>query len=76
MGLQSYYDNFANAGGWQHGDAEQCGCGGSGWWLSEVDTWHRCGVHGTEENSTHPEDYDYGEPGEPGILDTGEDIQF
>ena len=59
MGLQSYYDNFANTSRWQDNDPEQCGCGGSGWWLSELDTWHRCGTHGTKENSRHPEDYDY-----------------
>jgi hypothetical protein len=42
--LQLYYDN-CRAGQWKAKDADQCGCRGSGWFLSEVDTFHRCNFH-------------------------------
>lgn len=53
--LTTYYTEFCQSSRWQHPDAEKCGCGGGGWWLSEVDTWHRCSIHGTEANARHPE---------------------
>ena len=55
----TYYTEFICSSRWQDRDPERCGCGGSGWWLSELDTWHRCPVHATEENARHPEDYDH-----------------
>lgn len=36
-------------------DPEQCLCRGSGWALSDVDTWHQCPIH--YKNQRHPEDY-------------------
>lgn len=40
-------------------DAAQCGCRGHGWFLSQVDTWHECPVHYTDQ--PHPESEDYGD---------------
>lgn len=37
-----------------------CPCGGSGWLLSEYDTWHRCSVHGKDavpSNEDDPRDF-------------------
>jgi hypothetical protein len=50
--LELYYRNFS-MGQWAHSDASRCRCGGSGWALSEVDTWHTCPIHYTGQ--THPE---------------------
>lgn len=44
MSLQRYYDNFCVAG-WADQSAAQCLCHGSGWALSDMDTWHRCPEH-------------------------------
>lgn len=55
MGLQAYYDNFATQPSrWSHSDSELCGCRGSGWFLSELDTWHECPIHHVE-GQRHPE---------------------
>jgi hypothetical protein len=55
--LQQYYDLFCRTNRWAHPDSEYaCGCRGRGWWLSEVDTWHKCPYH--EPNAPHPEDYE------------------
>ena len=56
--LSQYYNEFVRGCGWVRADKDECGCQGSGWFLSQVDTWHRCTLHGTKENSRHPEDYD------------------
>lgn len=54
--LQAYYNNFASQPSrWMDSDPARCGCRGSGWWASEVDTWHECPVHFTGQ--THPEDH-------------------
>ncbi len=42
---QNYYDNFARASIWANRDENVCGCKGSGWWLSELDTCHQCPFH-------------------------------
>lgn len=42
--LQSYYDAFST-GYWATPDASECECGGGGWALSDVDTWHKCPCH-------------------------------
>jgi len=34
---------------------EDCICRGSGWWLSDYDTWEKCGF--TAHAGPHPEDY-------------------
>jgi hypothetical protein len=48
-----YYNEVArNSSTWAHPDRDLCGCGG-GWWLSEVDTWHKCPYH--DKDATHPE---------------------
>lgn len=51
---QNYYDNFARANVWASPVADECGCHGHGWWLSEVDTWHECPYHYAGQQ--HPED--------------------
>ena len=52
--LQQYYDAVCrNPSLWSHPDPAECGCHGSGWWLSDVDTWHECPAHYTGQ--THPE---------------------
>lgn len=53
---QAYYEAF-RTGYWAADDPSDCRCHGSGWALSEVDTWHECPVH--YKGQRHPEDYDY-----------------
>jgi hypothetical protein len=56
--LQFYYDNFATQPSrWSNQDPDRCGCRGSGWFLSEVDTWHECPKH--YKDQPHPEYDDY-----------------
>ena len=50
--LQQYYDHF-KTGYWA--TIKNCACRGTGWHLSDVDTWHKCPIHFT--NQPHPEDY-------------------
>ncbi|GAG46744.1 unnamed protein product [marine sediment metagenome] len=53
--LSHYYNEIArNPSTWSNPDASVCGCGGGGWWLSEVDTWHSCPAHNNGQR--HPED--------------------
>lgn len=47
MEHQIYFDEFVRPGAWVREDPEACGCRGSGWFLSQLDTWHRCGRHYT-----------------------------
>jgi hypothetical protein len=51
--LQGIYDSAAR-GDWVREDEDECGCRGGGWFLSDVDTWHKCPVHAL--NARHPED--------------------
>ncbi len=51
---QNYYENF-KTGYWRDEDPEKCRCRGSGWALSDVDTWHACPVH-YKKGMRHPED--------------------
>lgn len=51
--LQHYYD-MCRQGAFARNDADECGCRGHGWFLSEVDTWHECPVHYAGQR--HPED--------------------
>lgn len=54
--LQAYYDNFATQPSrWCDRDESKCGCKGSGYFLSELDTWHECPAHFVE-GQRHPED--------------------
>ncbi len=50
-----YYEAFCQ-GYWANENADHCRCHGGGWALSEVDTWHRCPIHG--HGVPHPEDRD------------------
>ena len=49
---EQYYED-CRAGMFADADAAQCGCGGCGWFLSQVDTWHKCPAHYTGQ--PHPE---------------------
>jgi hypothetical protein len=51
--LQDYYNQF-NTGVWADPDPKVCLCRGSGWALSDVDTFHECRFHYTGQR--HPED--------------------
>lgn len=42
---------------WADPNPEVCRCGGRGWVLSDLDTWHSCPYH----DGPHPEDYCYEE---------------
>ncbi len=42
-------------------DPKQCGCHGTGWILSDFDTWHQCPAH--HKGQRHPEDYQEGDYG-------------
>ena len=53
--LQQYYDDFRR-GQWAQEDPKDCPCGGSGWALSDVDTFHKCPKHHTDQ--PHPEDHE------------------
>ena len=54
--LASIYED-SKAGGWVRDSPEECGCNGSGWFSSPVDTWHHCRNHQPEctEWCCHPE---------------------
>jgi hypothetical protein len=52
--LQAYYDGFRQ-GWWADPDPDRCLCHGSGWALSDVDTWHQCPIH--YKGQLDPEDY-------------------
>jgi len=54
--LQAIYD-AAVSGFYTEQCPLTCGCRGSGWYLSGVDTWHACPVH-HRKGQRHPE-YDY-----------------
>lgn len=45
MSEYSQYYADSCAGSFASLDADECGCHGHGYFLSEVDTWHRCPVH-------------------------------
>lgn len=48
-----YYREVAlNSSTWAHHDRALCSCRG-GWWLSELDTWHKCPYH--DKDAPHPE---------------------
>ncbi len=51
--LSLYFDAF-KTGYWAHPVASECLCRGSGWALSEVDTWHKCREH--YEGQRDPDD--------------------
>lgn len=53
MSLQEEYAEFSR-GYWADPDPKQCGCRGSGWALSDLDTWHKCRFHCTP-TTPHPE---------------------
>ena len=53
----NYYENYCLAGAFAREDADECGCRGSGWFLSEVDTWHECPAHHVA-GQRHPDDED------------------
>jgi hypothetical protein len=52
MSLQAYFNEFSE-GHWADPDEKVCGCRGSGYALSDVDTWHKCPYHPA---TRHPED--------------------
>jgi len=52
---ENYFREYANPGAWQREDPDECGCRGTGWFLSQLDTWHPCRVH-PDESGGHPED--------------------
>lgn len=60
--LQDYFNEFSQ-GYWADPDPKQCGCRGSGYALSDVDTWHKCPYHCTP-TTRHPEE-DWGDGEEP-----------
>jgi hypothetical protein len=79
--LQDYFNIVAYGGidsppPWIDEDTARCGCHGSGWFISDVDTLHQCPIHyrgqpypGQEEDElptyTCPDDckYNYNEDG-------------
>lgn len=64
--LQSYYDTF-RCGYWACENENDCPCHGSGWALSDVDTWHECPIH--FHGQMHPEAID-GYVNENGKIDS------
>jgi hypothetical protein len=51
--LQQHYD-ACERGMFADEDPTRCGCRGHGWFLSEVDTFHKCPEH--YAGQPHPED--------------------
>lgn len=64
--LQSYYDSVST-GQWAQRSARRCPCRGSGWMLSDLDTWHKCPAHYVQ-GQHDPRDYE----GEEGGCDCGQ----
>lgn len=64
-----YYEVAQNSTTWAHPEDDVCGCHGSGWWSSQVDTWHKCPYH--KPDAPHPECdyYDLDDNGEPVALE-------
>lgn len=52
--LQAHYE-MMRTGCWADPDKSHCPCGGCGYALSEVDTWHECPIHHVA-GEHHPED--------------------
>jgi len=48
---QLYHAGYSQAY-WADEDPKKCGCRGSGWSLSNIDTWHSCPIHNTGQK--HP----------------------
>jgi len=46
---------WMNTGAWAMPKPEDCPCHGSGWCLSDLDTWHRCPVH---VGGLHPDEWE------------------
>lgn len=59
--LQDIYDS-AKRGDYAEVNPKNCGCRG-GWFLSDVDTWHQCPLHG--HGVPHPDEYDCPEEFQP-----------
>lgn len=53
--LEQYYYNFKNCPQDLDLPADVCRCRGTGWLLSDVDTWHVCRAHNVGQR--HPDDY-------------------
>lgn len=53
MSEYEQYMRAVKSGYWQNPNPAQCGCSGKGWFLSEVDTWHKCPLH--KPDAPHPE---------------------
>jgi hypothetical protein len=49
-----YFHEVACGSAWVDEDEAACGCRGSGWWLSELDTFHKCPLHAPD--APHPLD--------------------
>lgn len=71
--LQQYYNEIC-MGFWADPDPSTCGCRGSGWYCSDLDTWHECSYH--YKGQPHPEDWycdeestETAEPTEPLVSD-------
>lgn len=70
MSLQAEYNEFCQ-GYWADPDPKQCRCRGSGYALSDLDTWHQCPYHWTKQ-TRHPEE-DWGDEPNPDqslVVDT------
>lgn len=54
--LQQIYEDACNSSTWGDPDPEHCGCRGGGWFISQVDTVHKCPRH--NDGQPHPEEDD------------------
>ena len=81
---QTYFNEICrNSTTWSDTDPDLCGCRGGGWWLSQLDTWHKCPNHAPD--APHPEcDYGYEDEDEArgarvvprAVANTDDDIPF
>ena len=53
MSLANEYAGY-ESGSWARTNPSECPCGGRGWFFSDLDTTHRCPLHGG--GVPHPED--------------------
>lgn len=59
--LQQIYDAACNSSTWSDEDPAHCGCHGCGWFLSDVDTEHRCPNHYDGQPSREGSEEDWNE---------------
>ena len=53
--IQQYMDEYVGRAAWARESIFECGCRGTGWFLSAVDTRHECPAH---PGHPYPDEYE------------------